>query len=169
MLAVSTWLNQLYSLPADSSQISEQQVDLKTPLTYVDRFRIRQPGVSWGAHPPHVDGGSIERWIDPLFRQCFESILRGDWRKHNPYTLTGRLGERTAGLGLPNQASIFRTFQGWLAVSETGPNQGTLKVFPDINLSTAYIMLRPFFECSVDTSSPEALDLKNWRYGRSLA
>ena len=96
---------------------------------------------------------------------CFENILKGEWREHNPYTLKGRLGERTAGLGLPNQATIFRTFQGWLAVSETGPSEGTLKVFPDITLSTAYIMLRPFFECSVDTTSPEALDPKNWKYG----
>ena len=96
---------------------------------------------------------------------CFENILKGEWREHNPYTLKGRLGERTAGLGLPNQATIFRTFQGWLAVSETGPSEGTLKVFPDITLSTAHIMLRPFFECSVDTTSPEALDPKNWKYG----
>ena len=31
-------------------------VDLSTPLTYADRFRIRHPGVQWDAHPPHVDG-----------------------------------------------------------------------------------------------------------------
>ena len=31
-------------------------VDLATPLSYADRFRMRHPGVSWNVHPPHVDG-----------------------------------------------------------------------------------------------------------------
>jgi len=30
-------------------------------------------------------------------------------------------------------------------MSDTGPNQGTLKVFPDLLLGSAYILLRPFF------------------------
>lgn len=34
---------------------------------------------------------------------------------------------------------------GWTALSDTSPNEGTLCVFPDVNLATAYIILRPFF------------------------
>lgn len=30
-------------------------------------------------------------------------------------------------------------------MSDTGPNQGTLQVFPDLLLGSAYILLRPFF------------------------
>jgi hypothetical protein len=114
-----------------------------------------------------MDGGSIERWQDPVFRSCFEHILKGDWRAHDAYSLKGRLGARTSMKGLPNQASIFRTFQGWLALSDTAPQEGTLKVFPDILLSTAYIILRPFFTCTVDPSDPNALDAENWKFGKS--
>lgn len=161
VLAVQTWCNHLYTHSSEA-----EPVDLDTPLTYVDRFRMRQPGFAWGAHPPHMDGGAIERWRDPKFRTAFEKVLQGDWRQHNPYHLKGRIGARTSTAGQPNQASIFRTFQGWLAVSDTGPGEGTLKVFPDILLSTAYIILRPFFTCTVDPSDPAALSPKNWKFGK---
>jgi hypothetical protein len=126
---------------------------------------MRQPGFAWGAHPPHMDGGAIERWRDPRFRSCFESILNGDWKGYDSYSLKGRIGSVTSTPGQPNQASIFRTFQGWLAVSETAPNEGTLKVFPAVQLSTPYIILRPFFSCTVDPSDPNALDASNWKFG----
>jgi hypothetical protein len=160
ILAAQTWCNQLYSHSSEA-----EPVDLSAPLTYVDRFRMRQPGFAWGAHPPHMDGGAIERWRDPTFRSAFEKILQGDWRSHNPYSLKGRVGARTSTEGQPNQASIFRTFQGWLAVSDTGPGEGTLKVFPDILLSSAYIMLRPFFSSTVEPDHPKALDAANWKFG----
>ena len=35
--------------------------------------------------------------------------------------------------------------QGWLSLSNSGPGEGTLKLLPSLKLSTAYIMLRPFF------------------------
>ena len=37
-----------------------------------------------------------------------------------------------------------RAFQGWLATSNSGPGQGTLRVLPLLKESTAYWMLRPF-------------------------
>ena len=49
--------------------------------------------------------------------------------------------------------------------SETGPTQGTLRVFPDVGLSNAYIILRPFFHPLVDVKSPEIYDAKNWSFG----
>lgn len=44
-----------------------------------------------------------------------------------------------------NRCSIFRPWQGWTALSSTGAGEGTLRVLPFLNLSTAYILLRPFF------------------------
>ena len=41
--------------------------------------------------------------------------------------------------------SMFRMFQGWLSMSHTGPNQGTLMVNPLLQLATTYFLLRPFF------------------------
>lgn len=43
------------------------------------------------------------------------------------------------------QGGVFRALQGWTSLSHTGPNEGTLKVFPAIKESSAYMMLRPFF------------------------
>ncbi|KAF8207015.1 hypothetical protein K438DRAFT_1917503 [Mycena galopus ATCC 62051] len=161
MLATTTWLNSLYH--ATSGQEVEG-VDLATPLSYADRFRIRHPGLPWDRHPPHIDGGSIERWEDKNFRACFADILSGAWSKHDPYALEPRLDARTSRYRRPNQSSVFRTFQGWLAISKTGPGQGTLKVFPDVLLSNAYIILRPFFRPLVPLNSKEILDPKNWAF-----
>ena len=61
-------------------------------------------------------GGTIERWEDPFFRKCFENILNGNWKDHDPFSLEGRLNARSSLYGRPSQSSIFRTFQGWLAM-----------------------------------------------------
>ena len=53
MLAVTTWLNNIFHIDATEG------VDLNTPLSYADRFRIRHPGGQWNAHPPHIDGTHI--------------------------------------------------------------------------------------------------------------
>ena len=146
VLAATAWLSKLYHVQVADIGISEKNgqlsntlegVDLNTPLTYADRFRIRKPGTKWvfDFNPPHVDGayhtllyppicisfkifvgGTIERWEDPFFRKCFENILNGNWRDHDPFSLEGRLDARNSLYGRPSQSSIFRTFQGWLAM-----------------------------------------------------
>ena len=63
-----------------------------------------------------VIGGSIERWEDPFFRKCFQNVLNGNWRDHDPYSIEGRLDARSSLYGRPSQSSIFRAFQGWLAM-----------------------------------------------------
>ena len=50
--------------------------------------------------------------------------------------------------------------------SEIAPSQGTLQVFPNVLLSNAYLILRPFF--TPLSEDPAALyDLTNWQYGAS--
>lgn len=53
--------------------------------------------------------------------------------------------------------SVFRAFQGWLGLSEHGPQQGTLIVHPIMKESTAYWILRPFFKPTVKGS------LEGWK------
>ncbi|PPQ88041.1 hypothetical protein CVT26_000151, partial [Gymnopilus dilepis] len=167
VLAATAWLNNLYTAKSKDNLSSLEGVDLNVPLSYADRFRIRKPGVAWEMHPPHVDGGGIERWEDPTFRRCFEDILNGNWRKHDPFALEFRLNARSSLYGRPGQATVFRTFQGWLALSETAPTQGTLQVFPDVFLSNAYCILRPFFTPTVPIDSEDIFDGKNWKFDTS--
>ena len=47
--------------------------------------------------------------------------------------------------------------------SETAPREGTLQVFPNVYLSNAYTILRPFFRQIPGTEDP--LDPNNWEYG----
>ncbi|KAG9101483.1 hypothetical protein FS749_006385 [Ceratobasidium sp. UAMH 11750] len=154
VVAASACLNTLFHASETSA------VSLSSTLMYADRFRMREPGVLWTLHSPHIDGGSIERWEDPVFRKCFASILTGDWPEYDPFDLTYRLEGNTDMYKRPNQSSVFRTWQGWLAMSSTAPGEGTIRFFPDLVLLTAYIILRPFFR-PVDNNSSN-LDPSNW-------
>lgn len=53
------------------------------------------------------------------------------------------------------------------AASETGPNMGTLKVFPDVQLSNAYVIMRPFFRPKEHQVTDDPLDAENWELGLS--
>lgn len=66
---------------------------MRTPISYFDRIRIREPGPSVYTLGPHIDGGSIERWEDPGFRRVYHRILEGGdaWRAHDPFDITPRL------------------------------------------------------------------------------
>ncbi|CDO75970.1 hypothetical protein BN946_scf184888.g20 [Trametes cinnabarina] len=127
-------------------------VSVRTPVSYFDRIRIRPPGPSVFTLGPHVDGGSIERWEDSAFRACFQTILDGDdgWRGHDSFDISPRLDANQDLYNAPNQCSIFRPWQGWTALSNTGPGEGTLRVLPMLSLATAYMILRPFFRLRPD-------------------
>ncbi|KAJ9107534.1 hypothetical protein QFC21_000991 [Naganishia friedmannii] len=149
----------------NKNSTSNADVSFSAPLTYCDRLRIRRPGDSRFALGAHVDGGSVERWEDPTYRSSYKSILEGRWREHDAWDIGGR---PTANQNLydgPGACGIFRAFQGWTSLSSTGPSEGTLKVFPAIKESTAYIILRPFFKANQPRISlPEKayLDPANW-------
>ncbi|KAK3317750.1 hypothetical protein B0T19DRAFT_493548 [Cercophora scortea] len=122
-------------------------ISLHTPLSYADRLRIRQPGDAQFALGPHQDGGSVERWEPDGYGRggVYDAVFRGSWESYDPFDACGR--ERAAtnrydGLGA---CSMFRMFQGWLAMSRTGPGQGTLLVNPLVKETMAYTLLRPFF------------------------
>ncbi|GAA6048651.1 hypothetical protein JCM3770_002001 [Rhodotorula araucariae] len=126
----------------------DSPVSVNTPLSYYDRLRIRFPGDSVFALGEHIDGGSLERWEDEGFRSCWSQILAGGpdpHLRHDPYDLTPRLNAKTSLYPSAGQCSVFRMWQGWTALSTTGPGEGTLRVFPDVSLATAYLILRPFF------------------------
>ncbi|KAF9009601.1 hypothetical protein BDQ17DRAFT_1421771 [Cyathus striatus] len=161
MLELCTWFNKLYHGKSDSTK---ESIDLSTPLTYADRFRIRPPGMPCDVLPPHIDGATIERWEETTARKCFENIFSGNWRMHDPYDIGPRVDARTSLHGRPNQCSVFRTFQGWLSMTETGPGEGTIRLLPDVHLVNVYFTLRPFFRPLVSETSSEIFDADNWEF-----
>jgi Gig2-like len=107
--------------------------------TYADRVRRRQPGDKTLGLSPHMDAGTVERWIDPGYQQVYESIFAGDWRGYDPFDATHRL--KTQEIPSPAVCSMFRTYQGWTALTRQGPKDGTLRLIP-IAAGIAYVLLR---------------------------
>jgi len=140
----------------------DTEVSLPTPISYFDRLRLRNPGRSSFVLGPHVDGGGVERWEDPGFRSCFSKILEGGdaWKEHNPYDATPRLAANSDLYNAPNQCSVFRPWQGWTSLSTTRSSEGTLRVLPFVKLSTAYLILRPFFKPLAGFEG--SLDARDW-------
>jgi hypothetical protein len=147
-------------------------ISLRLPLSYADRLRIRQPGDAHFALGPHQDGGSVERWEKEGYGAgggVYNDVFSGEWEKYDPFEASGRVGAVTNlydGLGA---CSMFRMFQGWLAISRSAPEQGTLLVNPLLKESTAYALLRPFFRPVKDLkdlqgSKDEFLDESNWEF-----
>ena len=107
--------------------------------TYADRLRRRQPGDKTLGLSPHMDAGTVERWIDPGYQKVYENIFAGDWRGYDPFDAKHRLETRE--IPSPAVCSMFRTYQGWTALTRQGPRDGTLRLIP-IAAGIAYVLLR---------------------------
>ncbi|MEO8519937.1 MAG: YbiU family protein [Acidobacteriota bacterium] len=107
--------------------------------TYADRLRRRQPGDTSLGLSPHMDAGTVERWIDPGYQQVYEHVFAGEWRGYDPFDATHRL--RTREIPSPAVCSMFRTYQGWTALTRQGPRDGTLRLIP-IAEGISYVLLR---------------------------
>ncbi len=93
---------------------------------YADRIRRRPPGSASLGLSPHVDGGSVERWLDENFRKVYRHVFSGDWRAYNAFDAAFRPEVRE--LPSPAVCSMFRTFQGWTALTRQGQGDGTLQL-----------------------------------------
>jgi hypothetical protein len=107
--------------------------------TYADRVRRRQPGDKTLGLSPHMDAGTVERWIDPGYQSVYERVFAGDWRGYDPFDGTHRL--KTQEIPSPAVCSMFRTYQGWTALTRQGPRDGTLRLIP-IAEGISYVLLR---------------------------
>ncbi|KAL7315823.1 hypothetical protein PS15m_004994 [Mucor circinelloides] len=125
-------------------------IDLTKNLAYCDRLRIRKPGDQSFALQEHVDSGSIERWQDPEYRKCYTDIFNGDWEKHDSFDATHRVEARMDYYNSPGGCSVFRNFQGWIAMSDIKTGAGTLRVCPLLQQSVAYFLMKPLIEEYID-------------------
>ncbi|KAM0719774.1 hypothetical protein Q7P37_003907 [Cladosporium fusiforme] len=150
------------------------------PTIYADRLRMRLPGDARFALGPHVDGGSCERWEPEGYGKggVYDAIWRGEWESYDPWEASGRLSVTSDLYQGVGACSMFRMFQGWLAMSNTGPFEGTLLVNPLLSRATAYFLLRPFFspktplptpQDSTHPFPPSHLDPSNWTLDLSPA
>lgn len=142
-------------------------ISTANPITYADRLRIRQPGDAGFALGPHIDAGSCERWEENGYGRgnVYKDIFNGVWEQYDPWESSCRLPVVADLYNGAGACSMFRMFQGWLSMSETGPGEGTLMVNPLLGKATAYLLLRPFFtskRSSAETSASAFLDSDNW-------
>jgi hypothetical protein len=127
---------------------------------YADRIRRRPPGSSSLGLSPHCDGGSVERWLDDNFRKVYRHVFSGNWRRYNPFDAAWRPDARE--IPSPAVCSMFRTFQGWTALTRQGKGDGTLQLIPIAN-SMVYMLLR-----ALQDDVPET-DLCGAMPGRALS
>ncbi|MEI7293378.1 DUF1479 domain-containing protein [Paraburkholderia tropica] len=106
---------------------------------YADRLRRRPPGSESLGLSAHCDGGSVERWIEPNFRKVYREVFSGNWRAYDPFDAAWRT--EVEEIASPAVCSMFRTFQGWTALTQQGPGDGTLQLVP-IASAMVYILLR---------------------------
>jgi hypothetical protein len=135
MATTKRFLNRLY----DISGPMGPEFDPENDFAYADRIRRRQPGDTTLGLSPHMDGGSYERWCDPAYQAIYSRIYEGDIQGFDPWKAAFRT--QTREYASPSVCSMFRTFQGWTALTPQGPGDGTLSLLPIAN-SIAYFLLR---------------------------
>jgi len=129
------FLNRLWT----SESEGRRHFDPERVPVYADRIRRRPPGSESLGLSPHVDGGSVERWLDPNFQKVYRHVLAGNWRDYDPFDAAYRPDVQE--IPSPAVCSMFRTFQGWTALTPQGPGDGTLQLIPIANVM-AYVILR---------------------------
>ncbi|CAK7232320.1 hypothetical protein SBRCBS47491_008229 [Sporothrix bragantina] len=118
-----------------------------------------------------VDGGSLERWEPDGYGRggTYDSVFRGRWEDYDPWDPAGRVQATPDLYNGAGACSIFRMFQGLLALTDVTP--GMVRLMPSPKLASAYFLLRPFFKPKVAApadkeASPEEwaafLDASNW-------
>ncbi len=139
METVKKWLNNLWNYNYDGKNV----FDPNKELVYADRVRRREPGDDTLGLSPHCDAGSIERWTDKAYQKIYNDIFSDNFENFNPYDAKYR--DETIEFESPAVAHVFRTFQGWTALTEQGPNDGTLQLIPIVK-GMSYVLTRALLD-----------------------
>ena len=81
VLTTTIWLNNLYHAQVgkknEQSANTMKGVDLSTPLTYADQFRIRKPGAKWNLsfNPLHVNNELYIVFCEPIILFFIQDTL----------------------------------------------------------------------------------------------
>ena len=136
---VKRWLNNIWNYKYNDHQV----FDPNKELIYADRVRRREPGDSTLGLSPHCDAGSIERWTESNYQKIYDKVFSDQFEQYDPFEAKYR--DKTVLIQSPAVSNTFRTFEGWTALTEQGPSDGTLQLIP-IAKSMAYILTRALLE-----------------------
>jgi hypothetical protein len=137
MARVQSFLNHRWTF---ESADGTRWFDPNRDSLYPDRIRRRPPGASSGGLGAHLDTGALELWMTRAYQEAYRHLFDGSVERFDPWDAA----HRTAGEQYESSTmcSVFRTFQGWTALSDMAHNQGVLFTVP-IPEAMAYLMLRP--------------------------
>ncbi|MFH5069050.1 DUF1479 domain-containing protein [Enterobacter cloacae complex sp. 2024EL-00215] len=141
MSQVQSFLNRLWTFESNGKQWFNPDVS----VIYPDRIRRRPPGTTSKGLGAHTDSGALERWLLPAYQQVFARVFDGNVDKYDPWNAAHRTEVEEYTVDNTTRCSVFRTFQGWTALSDMIPDQGLLHVVP-IPEAMAYILLRPLLD-----------------------
>lgn len=135
MVQAQQFLNRLWDTDSPEGPV----FDPERLVSYADRVRRRPAGSHGRGLSAHVDGGSVERWLDPGFRYVYRHIFDGNWANYDPFAARGRTDVKE--IPSPAVCAMFRTFQGWTALTPQHGGSGSLNLLPLAN-AMAWILLR---------------------------
>lgn len=141
MAQVQSFLNRLWTFESNGKQWFNPDVS----VIYPDRIRRRPPGTTSKGLGAHTDSGALERWLLPAYQQVFARVFDGNVEKYDPWNAAHRTEVEEYTVDNTTKCSVFRTFQGWTALSDMIPGQGLLHVV-SIPEAMAYILLRPLLD-----------------------
>lgn len=122
LATVRRFLNRLWKYDADGKQV----FDPDRECAYADRTRRREPGDNSLGLKPHIDGDSVERWLENSgYQSVYRHLLDGNWEKYDPFDASYRTVTSQISSPAVLVCSMFRTFQGWTALSAQGSGDGT--------------------------------------------
>ncbi|KIW91475.1 uncharacterized protein Z519_07441 [Cladophialophora bantiana CBS 173.52] len=133
------------------------------PLSYADAVRIRPPGIPFRGLGPHIDAGSLCRWADPTYQSVYAAVFSGSPELLDNYDLTARKTANQAMFPGSAHSRVFRSFQGWTALTSAGLGEGSLMLYPNVKWTIAYLLLRPFFQ-PPDSEGEDIMDATKWTF-----
>lgn len=119
MVATRRFLNSLWSHESDGVTWFDPDHD----IGYPDRIRRRAPGAAVPELRPHSDSPSAGGWRVAENVEVFRHVLAGHPEQYDPWDAAHRTSVDSEA---PVPATVFRTFQGWTALSEMHPSDGVL-------------------------------------------
>jgi len=141
MASVQSFLNRLWTFESGGIQWFNPDIS----INYPDRIRRRLPGTTSKGLGAHTDSGALERWLLPAYQKVFQKIFSNQFESYDPWDAAWRPEVNEYYADNTTKCSVFRTFQGWTALSDMQVGQGLLHVVP-VPEAMAYVLLRPLLD-----------------------